>query len=401
MKSNSADHSDEKAFRVAYLIAGYIRKTLTEEEHDELDAWVEASDENMKLFEDLTDEDHIEANLAWMDSVQTEQALAKAKQGIVFTPQKKVKNTINWRRYAAAASIILAIAAIFFLRTGPVPPRTEVSDYISPPAQDVQPGGDRATLTLGDGTIIDLQKTTVGTIKAERGATIQKKGEGELMYDEQTDIKEAAYHTLATPKGGQYALTLSDGTKVWLNAESSLRYPAQFTDTARVVELKGEGFFEVAKDKARPFLVRTTTGEEVKVLGTQFNVMAYGNEEGKKVTLVEGRIRIATQNGGLTLKPGQQAVVEKNDLKLAAKPDIEAAVGWKRGEFVFHDADIYAIMRQVERWYDVNVIYRATSSEHFNFSLSRKEPLSKLLHLMELTGKIHFKIDQKTVYVLP
>jgi len=171
---------------------------------------------------------------------------------------------------------------------------------------------------------------------------------------------------------------------VWLNAVSTLKFPEQFSDSLRVVELTGEAFFQVSKDKQHPFVVRMDDGEQVKVLGTQFNVLSYKDEEAKKITLVEGSVQI--KKGSL--------VLEKN-------ADIEASISWKNGQFVFRDADVYSIMRQAERWYDVDVIYRTTSSEHFNFSIARNEPLSKILHLMELTGKIHFKIENKTVYVLP
>jgi hypothetical protein len=146
-------------------------------------------------------------------------------------------------------------------------------------------------------------------------------------------------------------------------------------------------------------------GEQVKVLGTQFNVLSYGDEETKRITLIEGSVNVTLRQtqgeNSLTLKPGQQASIKNGNMVLEKNADTEAATGWKNGAFVFRDADIYSIMRQAERWYDVNVIYRTTSSEHFNFSISRNEPISKILHLMELTGKIHFKIENKTVYVLP
>ena len=144
-----------------------------------------------------------------------------------------------------------------------------------------------------------------------------------------------------------------------------------------------------------------TDNEQVKVLGTQFNVYSYNDDETKKITLMEGSVQVDVKNDRLQLTPGQQARIKSGNLLLEKYPDTEAAIGWKNGEFVFHDADIYNIMRQAERWYDVNVIYRTTTSEHFNFSVSRKEPLSKILQLMELTGKIHFKIENKSVYVLP
>lgn len=401
MKENPLPYSDEKAYRIAYLVAGYIRKTLTEAEHDELDAWVEASDANMLLFEELTDESNIEANLAWMESVQTEKALQQTSEQLEFSTGRSRKKRKIWP-YAGAAAVLIAAVALYFLRPEKSNPSFEPAPVA---AHEAPPGGNRATLTLGDGRVIDLAEKSDGLIENKTGTQIEKKGDGLLMYKKLTDAQQTSYNALTVPRGGQYALTLSDGTKVWLNALTSLKFPEQFTAGDRVVELSGEAFFEVAKDKEHPFIVKMADSGQVKVLGTQFNVNSYKNEESKKITLVEGRVEVTLRQAqgdrSLTLKPGEQARIKSGNLLLEKYADIEAVTGWKNGAFVFRDADIYTIVRQVERWYDVNVIYRTTTSEHFNFSLSRNEPLTKLLHLLELTGKVHFKIDNKTVYVLP
>jgi transmembrane sensor len=387
MKENPLPYSDEKAHRIAYLVLGYLRKTLTEAEHDELDAWVEASDENMLLFE---------ANLAWMQGIQTEKALEKTKKQLQFSPSKNRKTRV-WPFIAAAAILVIIVTAYLI--------RPNKTNRITGPVQiannDVLPGGNKATLTLSNGTVVDLGARNTGIIQNETGTKIEKKEDGLLMYEKLTDTKQTGYNTVSIPKGGQYALTLSDGTKVWLNALSSLKFPEQFPDSIRVVELTGEAFFHVAKDKQHPFIVKINDNEQVKVLGTQFNINSYGDEETKKITLIEGSVQVNSKNDRLQLTPGQQARINSGNLSLEKHADTEAAVGWKDGRFVFRDADIYNIMRQAERWYDVNVIYRTTSSEHFNFSILRNEPLSKILHLMELTGKIHFKIENKNVYVLP
>ena len=397
MKENPLPYSDEKAYQIAYLILGYIRKTLTEAEHDELDAWIEASDENMLLFEELTDEKNIEANIAWMQSIQTEEALEKTKTQIQFPSPARSRKRKLWS-FIAAAAIIVTIVAIYLVQTT----KTDHENESNPVAvNDAPPGGNKATLTLSNSTVINLEEKSTGIIQNETGTKIEKIADGLLMYEKLTDTKETNYNTVSIPRGGQYALTLSDGTKVWLNALSSLKFPEQFSDSTRVVEVTGEAFFHVAKDKQHPFIVRMTDGEEVKVLGTQFNVNSYKDEEAKKITLIEGSVDVRSQTSNVKLTPGQQVHIRNGNLFVEKNADMEAATGWKKGSFVFRDADIYSIMRQAERWYDVNVIYKATSSEHFNFSISRNEPLSKILHLMELTGKIHFKIENKSVYVLP
>lgn len=397
MKENPLPYSDEKAYRIAYLIAGYIRRTLTEAEHDELDAWVEESDHNMLLFEELTDEKNIEANLEWMESIQTEKALEHTKKQLQFASPVKNKRRKLWS-FIAAAAIVIVVVAVYLIQPKKASHSTNPIQVVN---NDVLPGGNKATLTLSDGTIVDIGARNNGIIQNETGTKIEKKEDGLLMYEKVADTKETAYNTVSIPRGGQYTLTLSDGTKVWLNALSSLRFPEQFSDSLRVVELTGEAFFEVTKDKQHPFIVKMNDKEQVKVLGTQFNVSSYNDEETKKITLVEGSVDVKTQNSNLKLTPGQQALISNGNLSVDKNADVESATGWKDGKFVFHDADIYNIMRQAERWYDVNVIYRTTSSEHFNFSISRNEPLSKILHLMELTGKIHFKIENKSVYVLP
>lgn len=397
MKENPLPYSDEKAHRIAYLVLGYLRKTLTEAEHDELDAWVEASDENMLLFEELTDERNIDANIAWMQSVQTEEALEKTKKRLQFSVPARNRKRRVWP-FIAAAALLIAIVAIYLVqpeKTNNIPEPNQLAN------NDVSPGGNKATLTLSNGTVVNLDEKGEGIIQDKTGTKIEKKEDGLLMYEKLYETKESSYNTLSIPRGGQYAVTLSDGTKVWLNALSSLKYPEQFRDSLRVVELSGEAYFEVAKDKEHPFIVKMPDHEQVKVLGTHFNISSYSDEEAKKITLLEGSVLVSSKNDRLQLTPGQQAGIRNGAMELEKNPSIEAATGWKDGKFVFRDADIYSIMRQAERWYDVNVIYRATSSEHFNFSISRNEPLSKILHLLQLTGKIHFKIENKSVYVLP
>lgn len=399
MKPGS-DHSDEKAHRIAYLIAGYIRKTLSMEEHDELDAWVEASDENMKLFEDLTDETNIEANLAWMDGVQTEKALEQVKTKLTFAQEEAVtveRRSRSWWPYVAAASVVIAIAAYFLLKSGTASKTDKEPNVI---ATDVMPGGNKATLTLSDGSVIDLTAAGQGTLKEDGGATIRKPEEGLLTYSNTSGTSTPSMNTLSTPTGGQYALTLSDGTKVWLNAASSLTYPAFFNGNERVVELNGEGYFEVAKNKEKPFIVQLPDGNRIKVLGTHFNALTYGDEAAQQITLVEGSVQVRSGADSQLLKPGQQALI-KESIVLNRKADLQQALGWKEGEFFFRDADIPSIMRQVKRWYGVEVVLQTTSSEHFNARVDRNAPLSKLLHYLELTKRIHFKIENNIVYVLP
>ncbi|MDE3183120.1 MAG: FecR family protein [Bacteroidota bacterium] len=400
MKENPYSDMDEKASRVAYLIAGFIRHTLTETEHDELDAWVESSDENMLLFEELTDEKNIEANLEWMDKVNTEKSLKSIKKKIEFTPEHKNLKTNKWF-YSVAASVILLIAAFGIYKI--INSKQSKDASIAKINQtEIQPGGNKATLTLSNGSVIDLVSAPNGLIKGDNGTIINKSKDGEILYnDSGNSNSEANYNTLTTPKGGQYKIQLPDGSLVWLNAASSLKYPTSFATFERIVELKGEGYFEISKDKTKPFKVKLTDSSEVKVLGTHFNVMAYENEKSKDVTLLEGSVQITKGNNQQNLTPGQQGRIISSKIVLVNSVDTDQVTGWKNGQFIFHDAEIQSIMRQVARWYDVDVKYETTNTQHFNATISRNDPVLRLLHILEETGQIHFKTENKIIYVLP
>ena len=230
---------------------------------------------------------------------------------------------------------------------------------------------------------------------------MNKPAGGELVYEGNGLLETPTIHTLSTPVGGQYQVTLADGTKVWLNAASVLKYPSRFTSSERKVELSGEAYFEVSKNEKQPFYVFLSDSSGVKVLGTHFNVMSYDNENEKHITLLEGSVLVTTKTHTSKLEPGSQThiinhlITENNDV------DTEEVVGWKNGLFIFHDASMETIMRQVERWYDAKVVFKGEIKQQFNATILRSEPLSKLLHLLELNGYVHFKIENKTIYVLP
>jgi transmembrane sensor len=399
MKEELFKNMDQNAHRISYLIAGFIRKALTEAEHDELDVWVESSDENMLLFEELTDEKNIEANLAWMDKTSTEKNLELTKKKIEFTPEHKNLKTKNWF-YSIAASVILLIAAfgIYKIINYKQSKQTSIAKIDQ---TEIQPGGNKATLTLSNGSVIDLISTPNGIIKGDNGTIINKSKDGEILYNDNDASSIASDNILSTPKGGQYKVQLPDGSQVWLNAASSLKYPTAFATSERIVELSGEGYFEIEKNKTKPFKVKLADGSEVKVLGTHFNIIAYENEKSKEVTLLEGSVEITKGNNQQNLTPGQQGRIISSKIILVSAADTEQVTGWKNGQFIFHDADIQSIMRQVARWYDVDIKYETVNAQHFNATISRKEPVLKLLHILEETGQIHFKTEKKIIYVLP
>lgn len=389
----------ETPYRIAYLIAGYIRNTLSEQEQDELDNWVNEKDDNLKLFEDLTDEDNINANLAWMDQVQTEQSFQALKEKGAFEIRKKRRSIPPI--WLAAASLVLVIGLIYMVwysnqKQAATPELAGVETGL------LQPGGNRATLTLEDGKIIDLSNTVNGQIALGEGSHVRKPADGELVYErEDSTNRTPSMHTLSTPVGGQYQLQLPDGSRVWLNSSTRLVYPSSFTGDERRVAVTGEAYFEVAKKNGQAFKVELANRSSIQVLGTAFNVLAYQDETAQEITLLEGKVTIAKEDQTIPLQPGQQGVIKEGGLSKREKVDTAAIIAWKKGHFEFHDAPIETIMKQVERWYGARIIYEGKVDQLFNASIDRKEPLTKLLHLLELTEQVQFKIDKATIYVLP
>ncbi len=265
----------------------------------------------------------------------------------------------------------------------------------------IAPGGNKAVLTLQDGSTIVLNDAENGTLARQGNTSVVKLSNGQIVYNEASGpADKVLYNTMTTPRGGQYKLTLPDGTNVWLNSASSINYPTAFVGKERKVSITGEAYFEVAKDKSKPFYV-TAGNQSVEVLGTHFNVMAYADEENIKTTLLEGSVKISEHTNISILKPGYQAVVA-NKGGITVKPaNIDEAMAWKNGYFKFSRVDIKHIMRQISRWYDVEVIYKGDMPhDEFVGKIGRGENISQILHLLELEH-VHFKIEGKRIIVLP
>lgn len=303
---------------------------------------------------------------------------------------------VQLERLAIAASVILMISVGIFLvwhRSGLETQQNQVALK----ENDLQPGGNKATLTLADGKQVVLDSLSVGK-PLRQGASAIVNRPGHLAYNTENKSEEIAYNILTTPRGGQYQLTLADGSKVWLNAESSIRFPTHFIGKERRVQITGEVYFEVAKNAAMPFMVEV--GEtEINVLGTHFNVNAY---DIVKTTLIEGSVLVAREDARMVLKPGQQAqVTTSGKLDLLENADLNETLAWKNGLFQFNNADIETVMQQVARWYDVEVIYEGKVTKLFGGSIPRDMSASNVFKALELTGGVHFKIEGKTIIVKP
>ena len=307
-----------------------------------------------------------------------------------------------WQSAAAAAILILLTAGIYYYQNSPEPVlvKTETPRF----RNDVAPGNNKAILTLDDGSKIDLDDAKTGILASESNIDIKKTGSGQLEYTPGTQsVKTVKYNILSTPMGGEYQLVLPDGSKVWLNSGSTLRFPTAFIGSERIVELKGEAYFDIAKNPKMPFLVRTNNAMDIKVLGTQFNIMAYDDEKNINTTLIEGSVEVLKGSGKTMLKPGQEAILNRGSGNIkVASADLEQAIAWKNGYFIFYNENIESIMRKVSRWYNVDVVYQGNlSNKDFVGTISRNKNISELLKMLELTGAVHFSIDGRRITVMP
>ncbi|MFD2886252.1 FecR family protein [Chitinophaga cymbidii] len=298
------------------------------------------------------------------------------------------------RLTAAAAAVLLIITSgYWYFQSGkPVHPPA-----ITVKSNDRLPGGNKAVLTLGNGRQIVLDSAAVGTLYNQGGIQAVKLDSGCLAFNQDVSASPLQFHTLSTPVGGQYRIVLEDGTGVWLNAASSLRFPSSFMGNERVVEITGEAYFEVAKDVSRPFRVNFN-GNTVEVLGTHFNIMAYPDEEKSKVTLLEGKVAVSNPAGRRLLQPGMQALI--GSTISTRRANVEDAVAWKNGYFIFDNEDIHSIVRKLARWYDVKPAYQGDlTGLTFSGTISRYENVSGVLSMLELTESVRFELTNDALRV--
>ena len=396
--NNSIHKLSELAFK-------YLKGELDAAEIEELNTYLAASEDNRLFFEELTSKDNLNSKL---ESVYAVEGKAMWKDIVVATPKLQKGRTIIMRpslKYAAAVILIAGLGAYVYMSRLQKAEVTTAVPKTTPAQNDILPGSNKAVLTLANGKTIILDSASNGKLATQGKTAIVKTADGELAYDSKNAVPEVYYNTVSTPKGGQYQLTLSDGSKIWMNAASMLRFPTAFTGTERMVELDGEAYFEVAKNALKPFIVKSKNGMTVQILGTHFNIMAYGEEKEMKTTLIEGLVKVAHGASVAMLKPGQQAVAAtgntNNPVRINKDADIDEAIAWKNGIFQFNNADLKTVMRQIARWYDVEVNYDDRVPEkRFTGRVSRNLKASELLSGIEYVG-VHFKIEGKKILVLP
>jgi transmembrane sensor len=369
------------------LIQKYIDGNCNDQESAIVEAW----------YNELADQPH-DIQQAEVDSAE-ETLLVNLKNYVGNKTHIKL-----WPRIAAVASILICLCAVFYFYK-----QLGTNQLTTSSTVDIAPGGNKAFLTLADGKRIALTDIKNGELAEQSGVKIIKATDGQLIYtissvsNETNKAKD--YNTIETPNGGQYQVTLPDGSKVWLNAASSLKFPPSFSRLVnrRVELLRGEAYFEIAKDKNHPFIVKSN-GQEVKVLGTHFNINSYSDEQSTKTTLLEGSVKIEIVSGsrpkkGVVIRPGQQSILSGERIRIV-DADIESDLAWKNQEFVFKGENIQSIMRKLSRWYDIEVNYNGDCS-HLSFYgvLSRSKNISSVLKLMENAGNVKFKIEGKKITV--
>ncbi|RFM36910.1 FecR family protein [Chitinophaga silvisoli] len=299
--------------------------------------------------------------------------------------------------YAAAAAILtLLVSGILYFtqRHEPAP-----KPLATQQAHTITPGGNKAILTLADGSQITLDSATNGAIAHQGNVQVIKLNNGQLAYKtDKNSSSESHYNSLITPRGGQFMIILPDGSKVWLNAATSLRYPTTFTGNTREVQLAGEAYFEIAQNAQQPFVVKVNN-LEVKVLGTHFNIMGYPDEKSIQTTLLQGAVQVQHNTAAVRLSPGQQARLQDGNMTIKKDVDVEEIIAWKNGYFHFNHETLQGVMRQISRWYDVEVIYEgAVPEREFGGKIERNNSLNDVLKILELSN-VHYKIKERKIII--
>ena len=377
---------------IRQLADQYLNGTITPEDRARFDAWYNTLPDEVVWEEAGVDADMLR-NSMYIDLLEK---IIRSEPARVVPFRRKLI------RYAAAVIILLmAGGAFWWFRDNHSPEETKLVKTQTQPAKDIQPGGNKATLTLADGSQLILDSMANGQL-AQQGSAIVMKQHSVLDYSRKTITSSntpVAYNTLTTPRGGKYQLVLPDGTMVWLNAASSLRFPAAFNGNTREVEVTGEAFFDVKKDNVKPFIVHAGE-QQLQVLGTSFNINTYSDEEAPATTLITGSLRVSaeTQKQSILLKPGQQAVLSRQQLLLRPcnTHDITA---WKEDKFSYTETSIAVVMRQLARWYNLEVQYEGpVPVSTFSGTFPRDLTLSEVIHILK-TSNVNLTLQNRTVTI--
>jgi transmembrane sensor len=400
----------EIELRIVDLIERHLKDELSDAEKQELESWKNQSPGNQRIFDDLY-------NNAYLKGSITESYNADRKERVHATIHKRIEDdqtdrlksrTITLRLLIAAATIIGLIAGIAYFWPHNNNEKQVATTGSHSDSFDKEPKNNGAILKLSNGKEIVLDNIADGKLEQQGNSTINKKG-NVLAYNSNGATGETLQNTLITPVGRQFQLVLPDGTRVWLNSSSSMTYPTSFAGGSRDVTVTGEVYMEVTRDTKRPFSVHITppiNGMEetvVRVLGTHFNINAYGDETPVLATLLEGSVKVTTGNKTALLKPGQQALVETRKISVQSGVDLDKEVAWKNGYFEFNDDPLQTVMKELARWYGVTVLYAPAfkvPDDTFNGRIPRSSNLADVLNVLE-KNEVHFKVEGKKIIVSP
>ncbi|WP_430811183.1 MULTISPECIES: FecR family protein [unclassified Carboxylicivirga] len=381
--------------RIIQLITKEMSWELTEAEQMLLNDWLNESINHQLLYQKIRAEGFVETRKAAMARFNADEAWEKVQ--LKATPEKSVPvhNKALWKAVSVAGSILIVIGIYWLLNT-----YSQVEKAVPLQVKEaIQPGANKAVLTLANGQSLELGENDTTIRLRNTQLTIDA---NRLSYRQDTrETSEIKYNTLRTPRGGEYQLCLADGTHVWLNADSELRYPEHFAANDRTVYVKGEAYFEVAPNSEKPFYVYSGDNR-IRVLGTAFNIRAYGAGKADYVTLCEGSIALCSNGSSDILKPNQQAVIS-SDETVIKEVDAAQYTAWKDGMFMYRRATLELILADLSRWYNTNVFYTNQQIKYSEYSLylKRYENITSILEMLEATGEISFKIDNNNIVVSP
>ncbi len=384
--------------KILVLIQKYQEGSLTDDERALLDDWYQS------FSQETTD---LSAS-GYANSDELSRQISAKLEATIRARQPQERSLYRRMRLpAVAAMLILLLSMGVFWYWQSAKPSPLIAAKPVKLVNDLAPGGNKATLVLDDGSVILLDSARNGILGEQGVSSLEKKNGGSITYSLNQDAMAASakvyYNTITTPRGGEFQVTLSDGTKVWLNAASSIRFPTSFHGDTRSVHITGEVYFEVAHNAQQPFIVQAGQSA-IEVLGTHFNVNAYDDENHIKTSLLEGSVKISVpgQSAGRPqlLKPGEQALVSRNgQIQLTKDMDPEEVLGWKNGLFVFKSTDLRTIMRQLSRWYDVDIQYQGNVDMRFTGQITRNNNVSKVFEKLELTGELRFRVEGNKIIV--
>lgn len=390
----------DELLHISYLLRQSLREQLSEEERAELLAWCVENPANQRLYDRCHDEDALVQSLSNPAPVDPQVIWNQISVNVSFRREPILYRLRPFRNIAAAIFLLLFTGATWYMVRSRNKPNSTPTNFPIVIKSDVVPGGSKALLTLADGSSLPLDSAHNGQL-ALQGKVRVLNQDGNLSYAANGQDGKMVLNTMTTPRGGQYRLVLPDGSRVWLNAASSLRYPTAFTGKTREVELAGEAYFEIAKDKNKPFTVKTTN-TAIEVLGTSFNVNAYPDEPDQRTTLVDGNVKVSNkENKSAFLQPGQQAVTGQlpEGLMILNNTDLEATLAWKNGYFLYKKAHIQTIMRQIARWYDVDIEYTSPVDDLFYTKIPRNATVSAVFEALQAAGGVHFTFEGRKIIV--